>query len=370
MLRCPKRGQVRQKWKIFRQYHSGALFRILRAKGRRVDKKKKKELAILSVLKRSDRPVSSATITQLLAEQGQDISERTVRLYLQHLDEEGLTRTVGKRGRKITERGLTELDSSRIMERVGFLSARIDQMTYRMKFDLTTKSGTVVINVTIVEPRQVLSCVDMICQVFEQGFAMGHLVTVLGPGERSGHIAIPEGMIGIGTVCSITLNGILLKHGVPTTSRFGGLLELQDRFPTRFVEIITYDGTSIDPLEVFIRSGMTDYIGAVTTGSGRIGASFREFPAEAADLVQDIARNVENVGLGGFMRIGHTGQALLDVPVSEGRAGAVVIGGLNPVAILEESGVRVYSRALAGLLEYSKLFRYEELEQRVRDLSR
>ena len=38
---------------------------------------------------------------------------------------------------------------------------------------------------------------------------------------------------------------------------------------------VNYDGTSIDPLEVFIRSGMTDNIGVVKTGNGRIGASFR-----------------------------------------------------------------------------------------------
>ena len=40
------------------------------------------------------------------------------------------------------------------------------------------------------------------------------------------------------------------------------------------------------------------------------------------------------------MRIGHPGQALLQIPGSQGRAGAIVIGGLNPVAILEEIGIR------------------------------
>jgi repressor of nif and glnA expression len=54
-------------------------------------------------------------------------------------------------------------------------------------------------------------------------------------------------------VCSITLNGVLLKHGIPTTSRFGDP-ELQNRKPMRFAEIIMYDGTSIDPLEVFIQT--------------------------------------------------------------------------------------------------------------------
>jgi len=331
-----------------------------------IEKKKKKKLSILNVLKASAQPLSSSKITKELEFLGHEMSERTVRLYLQQMDRDGLTQSVGKSGRRITELGLKELDSSRIIERVGFLSAKIDQMTYGMNFDLNTKSGTVVVNITIAEPRQVDKCVDMISKVFENGYAMGYLITLLEPGERSGHITVPEGMIGIGTVCSITLNGVLLKYGIPTNSRFGGLLELQSRNPLRFVEMITYDGTSIDPLEVFIRSRMTDYIGAITTGNGRIGASFREFPAASRNLVEELAKRLEKVGLGGFMRIGRVGQPLLEIPVSEGRVGAVVIGGLNPVAILEETGIRVYSRALAGLIDFNKLFHYDELKGRIK----
>ena len=66
------------------------------------------------------------------------------------------------------------------------------------------------------------------------------------------------------------------------------------------------------------------------------------------------------------MKIGRVGQVLLEIPVSEGRVGAIVIGGLNPVAILEETGVRVYSRALAGLTDFSRLFHYEELKSRIK----
>ncbi len=332
------------------------------------EKIREKEMAILRILKTQQGPQSSSRITRELEATGYDMPERTVRFYLQKLDEEGLTSRVGKRGRVITGRGIKELDSSRIMERVGFLSAKIDQMTYGMNFDLNTRSGTVVVNITLVEPPQVSERLELICKVFEQGYAMGQMVTLLAPGEKCDSITVPRGMIGIGTVCSITLNGVLLKCGVPANSRFGGLLELHNRSPQRFVEIITYEGTTIDPLEVFIRSGMTDYVGAVTTGSGRIGASFREFPSQSRDLVQEMAARLEEIGLGGFMDIGRNSQPVLDVPVSEGRVGAIVIGGLNPVAILEETGVRVYSRALAGLMDFGRLFHFSELPRRLRSV--
>ncbi|HOW55558.1 MAG TPA: NrpR regulatory domain-containing protein [Syntrophorhabdaceae bacterium] len=332
-----------------------------------MEKKKKKDLLILGILRNASTPLTSVKIAQELQSLGHDISERTVRLYLQRMDGNGLARQIGKRGHEITEKGESELDSSKIIERVGFLSAKIDRMTYQMSFDINTTSGTVVINVTIVNPVQLAKNIEYIQRVYADGYAMGHLVTFLAPGESLGHITIPEGMIGIGTVCSITLNGVLLKHGIPTVSRFGGLLEIEDKKPVRFVEIIMYDGTSIDPLEVFIRSGMTNYMGAVETGSGRIGASFREFPAESRDLVEQLAEKLKRIGLGGLVRIGFPGQPLLDIPVNEGRVGAIVIGGLNPVSILEESGVRAYSRALAGIIDFSRLFRYEEMGNRIKE---
>ena len=329
------------------------------------ENKHQRKLAILGVLKSAGQPVKSAQIAESLVEQGHEASERTVRLYLQELDEAGFTRNMGRRGRIITEEGLTELSASQTLARVGFLSAKIDQMTYRMNFDLARRTGTVVVNTTLLKREQLAQCADRVCKVFADGYAMGNLLALLEPGEQIGDITIPDGMLGFCSVCSVTLNGVLLKHGVPTHSRFGGLLELQNGRATRFVEVITYDGTTIDPLEIFIRSGMTDYVGAVTAGSGRIGASFREFPADSRDLVVELAERLKTVGLGGFLRIGHPGRALLDIPVSEGLAGAIVIGGLNPMAILEELGMRVFSRALSGLLEFNRLFPYHELKARV-----
>jgi HTH-type transcriptional regulator, global nitrogen regulator NrpRI len=330
-----------------------------------MEKKEKKELLILNVLKNSGSPLTSARIALELQGLGHEVSERTIRHYLHGMTADGLARIVGKKGHEITEQGLTELNSSKIIERVGFLSAKIDQMTYRMNFDLNTTSGTVVINITLVEAAQFARCIPYISKVYADGYAMGHLMAFLGPGESLEHITVPDDMIGVGTVCSITLNGVLLKHGIPTDSRFGGLLEIREKKPVRFVEIITYDGTSIDPLEVFIRSGMTDYMGAIRTGSGRIGASFREFPAESRSTVEQLAEKLRRIGLGGLMRVGQPGQSLFEIPVSEGRVGAIVIGGLNPVSILEETGIRAYSRALAGLIDFSRLFRYEEMESRI-----
>ena len=330
------------------------------------NRRDRNRLLILNALRQESRPVTSVELRKALTASGCELSERSLRLYLSALDAEGLTQSHGRRGgHSITAPGLAEVRAARTLDRVGYLSARIDQMTYRMSFDLHTRAGGVVVNLSIVSPQRLAASADKVCQVFAQGYAAGNRIALLGPGESVEGLKVPPGKVGFCTVCSITLNGVLLKHGIPTASRFGGLLELRNRQPTRFVEMIDYSGTSIDPLEVLIRAGMTDYHGAIHDGNGLIGASFREMPEDSRHLVVNLADHLQSIGLGAFMVIGHPGQAVLGTPVSEGRIGAVIIGGLNPMAILEESGFRVDSHTMAGLIEFSQLISYEEFPQRL-----
>jgi len=329
------------------------------------EKKRKKELAILEVLDEADGPLSGSELADRLPDWSGDLSERTIRLYLQRLDEEGFTEPQGKHGRIITERGRAALDEGRLIRRVGYMSARIDRMTYAMEFDLPLRRGTVVINAAIIEREAFKSKLPETLQVFEKGYAMGTLVNLVEPGERAGSVVVPPGHVGFCTVCSVTLNGVLLKHGIPTRSLFSGLLQLENGQATRFVELISYDGTSIDPLQLFIRGRMTDYLGAIRNGNGRIGAGFREIPEESYDIAVELAKKLEAVGLGAFLKIGRPSRELLNIPVREGCCGIIVIGGLNPVAVFEESGIPVQHYALAGYMEYTKLFHYSELRNRV-----
>jgi repressor of nif and glnA expression len=86
-------------------------------------------------------------------------------------------------------------------------------------------------------------------------------------------------------------------------------------------------------------------------------------PENARKLVVQLDERLSAVGLGAFWEIGLPGQSILGLPVTPGCIGSVVIGGLNPIAILEELGYRVDSRALAGLLDYNRLYSFEELPQ-------
>lgn len=329
------------------------------------ERMERKRLSILRCLAYAPGALSSEQITEQLAGAGNDVSERTVRLYLQNMDKEGLTRYVNKHGRLITPLGRHELTQARVFDRVGFLSARIDQLTYSMTFDLAKRTGRIVVNLSLV-PRNILKDAwPLMKRVYDAGFSMGKLVTLFAPGEQVGEVLIPRDCVGVGTVCSVTLNGILLRQGIPVASRFGGLLEVEDGRPLRFVAVISYSGTTLDPLEIFIRSGMTEYEKATRTGSGRIGASFREVPSASRDRMLALSRDLKNVGLDCIMELGLPGQPLRDIPVDHGGMGAIVIGGLNPIAILEEHGMKVVSKALSGLVDFSRFFRYTEMPDRI-----
>ena len=328
----------------------------------------RKRLAVLRVLRNGPGPLGSAAITESLLGQGYDVRERSVRLYLQELDAERFTEKQGAKGHRITDAGIEELASAKAIEKIGLLAAKIDQLTYCLYFDLSRRKGAIVVNLTLVEKAELPRYIPLLIPVVEKGFAMGKLVTLFAPGERIGGTEVPEGTVGIGTVCSITVNGVLLSRGVPTTPRFGGLLEIVDGAPGRFVDRIHYDGTTVDPLEVFIRSGMTDCLGAVRTGSGVVGAGFREVPGVCRVSVLETSEELEEAGLGGICMVGWPGQPLLEMPVSEERLGMIVFGSLNPIAVLKESRLNVpYAGALAGHADYRRLFPYTDLEARSRD---
>lgn len=333
-----------------------------------MEKKRKKQNEILRVLSEYVSPISSEVISQELADRGLDICQRTVRIYLNQLDNAGFTSLVNKHGRVITDKGRQELHASDTLGRIGYLSAKIDNMTYMMNFDLDSCKGKVVVNTSMARKDVLKKHADQIMKVYADGYGMGTQMSLLPPGSRIGNTVVPEEHIGFVSVCSITLNGVLLKYGIPVSSKFGGLVEITKGKAQRFTEIIHYDGTTVDPLEVFIRSGMTDYLGAIKDGNGKVGAGFRELPAKSLEIVRTLADKLKNIGLGAFLEFGRPGCELLGIPVSEGRIGAIVIGGLNPIAVIEESGTRIHSFAMSGLLDYSKLFHFSLMHQKLDEI--
>jgi repressor of nif and glnA expression len=152
-----------------------------------------------------------------------------------------------------------------------------------------------------------------------------------------------------------------LKAGIPVASRFGGVLQIESSEPERFTALISYDGSSLDPLEIFIKSGMTNVIGAVGNKAGKVLASFREIPVVTIDKVMQLSEKLRGHGIRGILLIGNPNQPLLEMPVGLDKAGMVIVGGLNPVAALEEAGIPAVSKAMSTLYKFSDLMEFKGL---------
>ncbi len=321
-------------------------------------------IAILRAFQDTQKPIGGTVIARKIQSFGINLSPRTVRYYLALTDKAGFTKNLGnKRGRVITPSGKKEVSNAFVMNKIGRVASKIDALSYKMKFSLSQLSGNIVLNISTIKLKDLENALKYIKLAFQKELGMGKYVAFGKPDSLLGDFPIPTGEIAIGTVCSVTINGIFLKAGIPVFSRFGGLLEIRNGQPVRFTEIIEYSGSTLDPLEIFIKGNMTSVYQAASSGNGLIGVSFREIPAVAIPEANKLKKKLMKIGLGGILLIGKPGQALLDIPVSEGRAAMIVVGGLNPIAACEENGIETHNLAMKTLFEFKTLFPFDQLKK-------
>ena len=196
---------------------------------------------------------------------------------------------------------------------------------------------------------------------FKTGICVSDLVATASEGEKLGSVVVPGGKMGLATVCSAAINGVFLKAGVPTEFQFGGVLEVRNSQPRRFVAIIDYSGTSLDPSEQFIRAKMTSVGEASRTGNGKILGNFRTILAPSREVVEERMAMLRQAGIGGVYALGNTSEAVCQMPVALNRIGVIQLGGLNPVAAAVEAGIEIENTAESGLIDFQQLHSFWEL---------
>jgi repressor of nif and glnA expression len=316
----------------------------------------RKIAAILKVLSDSTEPLGGRVISRRLKEHGVDLCERTVRYHLKIMDERGLTQPIGYRdGRSITQPGLEELKSALVCDKIGFVTDRIELLAYLTTFDLTEQIGDVPIDVSLFPKKDFAQALEAMRDVFEAGLCSSTLVAVASEGERLGETNVPEGKIGFATVCNAIVSGSLLKAGIPVDSRFGGILQIKDHIPMRFVDLIEYEGSTLDPFEIFIAGKMTCVVEAAKRGAGKILASFHEIPMPSRSAVEAVVERLGAANLCNLVMVGKTNEPVCEIPVRLNKVGLVIPSGLNAVAVAAETGIDVTSRAMNGVIGAAKL---------------
>lgn len=329
------------------------------------DEVERKTLLILRILHEAGGSLGSRILARRMLERGYAPSERAVRYHLKLMDERGLTRLVNSRdGRMITARGIEELGEARVRDKIGLAISRIEILAFRTTFHPERGEGMLPVNISFFSEASFLHAMKAMRPVFSSGFAVSGNVAAAHEGQLLGEVLIPKGKIGFATVCSIVVNGVLLKHGIPMDSKFGGILQMKNRHPLRFAELIYYSGSSLDPSEIFIRGKMTSLRSVIETGDGMILANFREIPAPCHALTCDLLKKMENAGINGVLVTGKISEPVCQVPVEINKAGIILIGGLNPAARAQEAGLDVENQAMSTVMPYEALEPFEALMKR------
>jgi len=313
----------------------------------------RKLIEIMRVIHESDKPIGARAIADELNNRGYDIGERAVRYHLRILDERGFTRKHGYAGRTLTELGESEMNDALIGDRFGFVISRIEEMAFRTTYNPETEDGVVAVNISYFDKDDLETVIDVISYTAHSGYMISPRVRIFEEDEEL--LFLPPEKVGIATVCSVTFDGLLLKAGIPVEPAYGGILQVENRKPERFLDLISYSGTSIDPIKIFMNRKTTSVLGVLDKGEGKILANMRQINSSAYDKAMEVIKLAEKAGLGGCFPPGEIDEFLFGAPVETGKFGIAIVGGINGICALEETGIEIETNPVSTVLEYKTM---------------
>lgn len=307
-----------------------------------------KRMEILRILADKDDILGAKTIAIELKKKGHELGERAVRYHMHILDEKGFTEREGYTGRRITPKGLKELEKGLIYDQVDFIFSKFENMIYSTTLDPEEARGNVVVNSSIFYDKK--GVLNILKEVFANGIAVSPYVRLTREMDEK-----DEEYFKLDTICGTTIDGMLRKAGIPVILQYGGLVEVRDYKPVRFTELIAYKKTSITPLEAFTDREMTSVLQVVNEGTGHIPANFRLIPESAREKSVKILRKMNNIGVSGVIKMGKSGESVLGIPVVDEMVGIAVVGGINPLCAAKEAGFDVNIRLAEKVMEFSTM---------------
>ncbi len=238
---------------------------------------------------------------------------------------------------------------------IQFTQSTIEDLMFKTTFDPKTTVGDVIVNISLIDNNSLDDVAKIFKMVITSGLAVSPYVKILHEGDKIGDFVIEKGKIGIATVCSITIDGILLKAGIPIRPKLGGIVQIKNGTPVRFTDVLTYSSTTIDPLEVLMSQELTSVTQMLRTSTGNILANLREGPLAARDIIERTLSDLVDAEFNGILEVSEPNTTVLDVPVERDHLGIVVIGGTNPMAAVQEHGIPIHTNAMSTLIDINEL---------------
>lgn len=125
---------------------------------------------------------------------------------------------------------------------------------------------------------------------------------------------------------------------------------------------MTYDSTTIDPLDVFMSQELTSVTRMINTGTGKILANLREAPMSARDRIEQVLDSLVEAGFSCILEVGEPNNDILGIQVGRDKLGIAVIGGTNPMALVQENDIEIDTHELSILLDVEEMVHIDELK--------
>ncbi|MFH1328871.1 MAG: NrpR regulatory domain-containing protein [Candidatus Bathyarchaeota archaeon] len=321
----------------------------------------RKLIEVLKILSEQREAIGARMVAKQLSERGYKLDERTVRYHMRILDERGLTKNLGYDGRMITSKGLEEIKNALPSDRMGFIITKIGSLIFNMDFDVKTGKGKVIVNLAVIDKGNLKKVLSIIRRVIKSGFAVCPRIRIFDEGEKFNQYTVPKGKAILATLCSITLDGILHKVGVPVTPKLGGVLQFLNGEPKRFTEAICYTGSTLDPLDLFAMKGLSSVLKVVETGNGHVLANLREIPMNAIHKARECLHEANKYEIDGMLKIGEPNEPVFEMPVGTNLSGIALIGGTNPLAAVNEKGIAIGTKAIEQLIDFGSLIHIDDI---------
>ena len=229
-------------------------------------------------------------------------------------------------------------------KKTPFILSKMWNLIQQVQFDMKTKKGDIISNISYIDKDDI----EKVITTMEDNY--NKTPEYINPYYTIVEHPTNDDKVGIGTICSLTIDGILIKNGIMCSSKYGGLLELSEH--PLFIDLISYNGSSIDPHKVFIAKGMTSFNEPLE--HTKLLASIKEVPFIARNYAVEIL-NVLNALDFSIYKIGKPRELIYNAKVDNYNLGIVIGSGLNQIAAIKEKNIPIDVKAMEMLIPFEKM---------------
>lgn len=225
---------------------------------------------------------------------------------------------------------------------VSFVLNKIYNLLSTVNFDIETGEGDVIVNISFIDKKDLDESIEILNELYKSKpeFCIGNRYSIV---EGS------DDKVGIATICSLTIDGILTNQGISSLPEYSGILDIYGN-NRRFIELISYKGSSVDPHEIFINKNMCDLTGSLDTC--KILASVHSVPYIAREKTVDTLNTLKNYGFE-VLNIGKPNEYTYNAKIEKYHFGYVLSGGLNPIAAIKESGIPTEVKSIETMKDFN-----------------